>query len=172
MPVQTNRWTVAEVRFSEFRDPRGNAPASGVHVEAIYLLADLDQHRPRHDVPIPDRRSIASGRPRGRFHCNDSGNGSIRSMARVGEPQRLPRRRKDCFRSNRRLRSFCASSCTLKTPDGRVAATEKLYDDGTHGDRQSADGIWTNSNVYSLAATDQLVCGTLNWMAPLPVARP
>ena len=46
-------------------------------------------------------------------------------------------------------------NCTLKSSDGSVAITEKLYDDGTHGDRRGADGIWSNSDVYSLSAADQ-----------------
>ena len=45
--------------------------------------------------------------------------------------------------------------CTLKTPDKRIAVTQKLYDDGTHGDRRGADGVWSNNEVYSISAADQ-----------------
>ena len=46
-------------------------------------------------------------------------------------------------------------TCILKNPDDRVAVTQKLYDDGTHGDRRRGDGIWSNDQIYLLSATDQ-----------------
>ncbi|MCA1600587.1 MAG: hypothetical protein LC776_02715, partial [Acidobacteria bacterium] len=44
--AQTNRWTVVAARVSELRDSRGNAPPSGVHIEAIYLVANIGEADP------------------------------------------------------------------------------------------------------------------------------
>src|SRR6266545_1962979 len=44
--AQTNRWTVADTRFSELRDSRGAEPPPGLRVEAIYLAASLVEADP------------------------------------------------------------------------------------------------------------------------------
>lgn len=46
-------------------------------------------------------------------------------------------------------------SADLITPDGRSHVKNiKFYDDGTHGDSNPSDGIWTNKEIYSIKSTD------------------
>lgn len=43
----------------------------------------------------------------------------------------------------------------LILPDGQVMVKKvKLYDDGTHGDAKSQDGVWSNSALYSFKKSD------------------
>jgi hypothetical protein len=155
MQVQTNRWTIAEVRFSEFQDPRGKAPASAVQGEAIYLLANLERTDPDTTYRfLIDDLSLQAAR-KAEF--------AVTTPATQARDPWLTLVSHKGYRAGDRIAFEARApaelthvSCTLKTSDGRVAASDKLYDDGTHGDRQSADGIWTNSNVYSLAVTDEL----------------
>ncbi len=154
MPAQTNRWTTAEVRFSEFRDPRGNAPASGVYGEAVYLLADLD----RTDADTTyrffiDDLSLQATRE-ANFTITTPETEALEPWPALVSHKGYRAGDKIAFEA-RAPAQLSRVSYTLKTPDGRVAAADKLYDDGTHGDRQRADGIWTNSNLYSLSANDQ-----------------
>lgn len=52
----------------------------------------------------------------------------------------------------RRLESV---TCAVKAPDGRLMSDGvALYDDGSHGDMKSGDGIWTNDAIYSIADGD------------------
>lgn len=155
MPVQTNRWTVAELRFSEFRDQRGNAPAAGVHGEAVYILADLDRTDPDTTYRfLIDDLSLQAARE-AEFAVTIPATEALEPWPVLVSHKGYRAGEKIALEARAPVQ-LSGVSFTLKTPDGRAATSEKLYDDGTHGDRQSSDGIWTNSNLYSLAATDQL----------------
>src|SRR6266545_3335941 len=152
--AQTNRWTVADTRFSELRDSRGAEPPPGLRVEAIYLAASLVEADPDTTYRFMiDDLSLKAAR-----EANFSvtipatevidpwpvlvSNRGYRAGDKIALETTVPTR-------------LTRVDCLLKTPDGRIAVTEKLYDNGTHGDRRSTDGIWSNSAVYSLSAADQ-----------------
>jgi hypothetical protein len=48
---------------------------------------------------------------------------------------------------------FSQADCALES-GGSLVSTQKLYDDGTHGDRVAGDGIWSNHALYKLTASD------------------
>ena len=43
----------------------------------------------------------------------------------------------------------------LEHQTGQAISNERLYDDGTHGDKTAGDNVWTNNRVYEIRATDQ-----------------
>lgn len=46
-------------------------------------------------------------------------------------------------------------SADLISPDGQVRVKNvKFYDDGSHGDSNASDGIWSNDAIYTIKATD------------------
>ncbi|MGI9166451.1 MAG: heparinase II/III domain-containing protein [Pyrinomonadaceae bacterium] len=154
LTAQTNRWISADARLSEFRDSRGNAPQSGLRVEAIYLVASLGEADPDTTYRFMiDDLSLEAARE-----------ADFRVMTPVTEaiepwPVLLSGRG---YRAADKITLETVApapltrvNCTLRTPDGRVATTQKLYDDGSHGDRRAADGFWANSDVYSFGPADQ-----------------
>ncbi|CAN5798604.1 hypothetical protein BH20ACI3_BH20ACI3_06610 [soil metagenome] len=152
--AQTNRWTVADARFSELRDSRGNALPSGLRAEAIYLVARLGETDP--DITyrfMIDDLSLKAARE-AHFSVTTPASEAIDPWPVLVSDRGYRAADKIAFETTAPAR-LTRVNCTLKTPDSRVAITQKLYDDGTHGDRRSADGIWSNSDVYSLSAADQ-----------------
>jgi len=52
-------------------------------------------------------------------------------------------------------RTLESLSCTVTAFGGRIIADDiQLYDDGSHGDASSGDGVWTNNVIYSIADGD------------------
>ncbi len=154
MPAEANRWTVADGRFSELRDSRGDAPPAGLRIEAIYLVASLPEADPDTTYRFMiDDLSLKAERE-AHFRVTAPATEAIDPWPVLVSDRGYRAGDKIAFETTAPAR-LTRVNCTLKTPDGRIAITQKLYDDGTHGDRRSGDGIWSNSNVYSLTAADQ-----------------
>lgn len=152
--AQTNRWTVADARLSELRDSRGDVPPFGLRVEAIYLVASLGGADPDTTYRFMiDDLSLKAARE-AQFKVTTPATEAIDPWPVLLCDRGYRAADKIAFETTAPAR-LTRVNCTLKTPDGRVAITQKLYDDGTHGDRRGADGIWSNSDVYSLSAADQ-----------------
>jgi hypothetical protein len=152
--AQTNRWTVADARLSELRDSRGNSAPSGLRAEAIYMVASLGEANPDTTYRfMMDDLSLKAARE-ARFSVTTPATEAIDAWPVLVSDRGYRPGDKIAFETTAPTR-LTRVNCTLKTPDGRIAITQKLYDDGTHGDRRSADGIWSNGDVYSLSAADQ-----------------
>lgn len=152
--LQTNRWTIAGGPFSELRDLRGAAPAPDVRVEAIYLVARLDEADADTTYRFMIDNLSLQARREADFTVTTPATEAIDPWAMLVSARAYRASDKIAFEATPPAR-LTAVNCTLKTPDGRIVNVEKLYDDGTHGDRSSADGIWANSNIYSLSAADR-----------------
>ena len=152
--AQTNRWTIADARFSELRDSRGEEPPSGLRVEAIYLVAILSEADPdtTYRFMIDDLSLKAACEAH--FSVTTPATETIDPWAVLVSDRGYHAADKIAFETKAPT-PLTHVNCTLKTPDGRIAIMQKLYDDGTHGDRRSADGIWSNDDLYSLGAADQ-----------------
>ncbi|HKO99118.1 MAG TPA: heparinase II/III family protein [Pyrinomonadaceae bacterium] len=152
--VQVDRWSQSESKLSEFRDSKGNAPPVGLHVEAVYLTALLNETNPDTTYRfIIDDLSIKAERE-SQFLVTTP-------ATEVIDPWRV-RISEQSYRAGDKIALETSAPARLsqvnfilKRSDGSIAASEKLYDDGTHGDRRSADGIWSNNNVYSISAADR-----------------
>lgn len=150
----TNRWSVADARLPELRDSRGEAPPSGLRVEAIYLVASLVEADPDTTYRFMiDDLSLKADRE-AHFSITTPATETIDPWAVLVSDRGYRATDKIAFETTAPT-PLTRVNCTLKTPDGRIAIMQKLYDDGTHGDRRNADGIWSNSDVYSLSAADQ-----------------
>ncbi|MDQ3174460.1 MAG: DUF4962 domain-containing protein, partial [Acidobacteriota bacterium] len=152
--AQTNRWTVTDARCSELRDSRGDAPPSGLRVEAIYLLASLGEADPDTTYRFMiDDLSLKAARE-AHFSVTTPATEAIDPWPVLVSDRGYRASDKIAFETTAPA-PLTRVNCTLKTPDGRIAIKQELYDDGTHGDRRSADGIWSNKDVYSLQGDDQ-----------------
>ncbi|MGI9069382.1 MAG: heparinase II/III domain-containing protein [Pyrinomonadaceae bacterium] len=154
LTAQTNRWTSAEARLSELRDSRGNAPQSGLRVEAIYLVASLGEADPDTTYRFMiDDLSLEAAREAD-FRVMTPATEAIEPWPVLLSGQGYRAADKITLETIAPA-PLTRVTCTLRTPDGRVATTQKLYDDGSHGDRRAADGFWANSDVYSFGPADQ-----------------
>ncbi|HEX6730301.1 MAG TPA: heparinase II/III family protein [Pyrinomonadaceae bacterium] len=148
LPLKSNEWNVAEVSFAEIR-----GLAAGVGVEAVYIVVELPQadadtlyrfmiddvtisalREARFDVRIPKAEFIE---PWPTLISAKSYRAGEAIIVEANAPARMAR-----------------VDCVLETQDGRRIQSAKLYDDGSHGDRIAADGIWSNNSVHKLQPSD------------------
>ncbi len=152
--AQPNRWAIADVRLSELRDSRGLAPPFGLRVEAIYLVAGLAEADPDTAYRFMiDDLSLKAARE-AQFNVTTPATEAIDPWPVLVSHRGYRSADKLTFETTAPV-PLTRVNCTVKDPGGRIASTQKLYDDGTHGDRRSADGIWTNLDVYSFSAAEQ-----------------
>lgn len=153
LTVQTNRWTVSEARLSEFRDARGAGPSAGIYVEAVYLVAMLREADPdtTYRFMIDDLQLKADREAN--LSITIPATKAIDPWAMVLSSRGYRAGDKIAFEVTGPV-SLERVNCILRSSAGSIASTQKLYDDGTHGDRRSGDNIWSNNSVYSLTAND------------------
>jgi heparinase II/III-like protein/uncharacterized protein DUF4962 len=154
LPAQGNRWTVATARLSELRDSRANPPRSGLRIEAIYLVATLRESDPDTTYRFMiDDLSLKAAREAG-FSISKPGTEAIEPWPVLVCTRTYQASDQIAFEATAPAR-LKRVDLTLKNPEGHIAVSQRLYDDGTHGDRRGADGIWSNEAIYSLRAADQ-----------------
>jgi hypothetical protein len=153
IPAKVNGWLRAELALSEFLDASGRRPVAGLSVEAIYVVASISSADP--DVTY-------------RFMIDDVTLSAVRDArfdvripkTEVIEPWATLLADK-AYRTGATFAlealaptSLVHADCSLITQDERVITTEKLYDDGTHGDKRAGDGVWSNGAIYTLRSSD------------------
>lgn len=149
-----NGWTKAEIRLSELRRDDNRALDAGVGIEAIYMVANLKNA----DADITYRFLIddvsLSAERAAQFKINTP-------PAETFEPWSSQISTKG-FKANDTIfikaaapAKLAQADCIVKTSDGQILTTQKLYDDGTHGDKKAGDKIWSNEAVYKLGAKDE-----------------
>lgn len=150
--AQANVWAKAEIAPADFRC--GNKSLnSGVAIEAFYIVANLKNASKDvvyrfliDDVALSAERAaeFAISTPnaekfppwKSQISADGFRAGDVLTI-KAESPARL---------SN--------AETVLKTGDGKITATQKLYDDGTHGDAKANDNIWTNTAVYKFSSND------------------
>jgi hypothetical protein len=151
--TQTNSWVVAASKFSEFRDSRGGAPPADLGVEAIYIITVIREADPDTIYRfLIDDLSLKAARE-AQFSVTTPATELIDPWLVLVSQRGYRTADKIAFEATAPA-PLTRVNCTLKAPGGRIAVTQKLYDDGTHGDRRRADGIWSNSDVYSFSAAE------------------
>src|SRR5688500_3085232 len=144
---KTNYWSVTDFALGEFRVP------VGVSIEAIYIVAVIPNVDPdfTYRFLIDDvifsavtEASFAVTIPRAEliepWPSLISGK-SYRQGDSIVLEARAPSR-------------LTKSECSLTTQTGQTISTERLYDDGTHGDKTAGDNVWTNNKLYQLRGAD------------------
>lgn len=150
--AQTNVWTKAEMALADFRCG-SKTLNSDVGIEAFYIVANLKNANK--DVIyrfLIDDVSLSAERA-AEFKLNTP-------LAENFAPWTSQISAKS-YRANDIISIEAAAPtrlaqavCVVKTFDGRVITTQKLYDDGTRGDKKANDNIWTNNAVYKIETKD------------------
>lgn len=143
-----NEWTVADLSLGEIR-----GLGDGICIEAVYIVADLRQTDADttyrfmiDDVEITARREARFGVKIPGVELIEPWPALISAKSyRAGEPISV-----EASAPVRMTRV----DCVLETQDGRAIRSEKLYDDGTHGDTTAGDGVWSNKSVHKLQPFD------------------
>jgi len=150
VPAQTNAWTKTEISLTDFRC--GNKVLnSGTAIEALYIVANLKNADK--DVVyrfLIDDVALAAERaaeftiitPNAERHVPWQSQISAKSF-QAG----------DAFSVEAIAPAKLAQAeYVLKDSNGRIVATQKLFDDGTHGDRKAGDNVWTSAAAYKFSA--------------------
>ena len=152
--TETNGWVVAASKFSELRDSRGGPPPPGLRAEAFYIITIIGEADPDTTYRFMIDDISLKGAREAHFGVTTPATELIDPWPMLLSDQGYRAGDKLAFETTAPAR-LTGVNCTLKSPNGRSAITQKLYDDGTHGDRSGADGVWTNNEVYSIRAADQ-----------------
>lgn len=150
--AHTNVWTKTEAKLADFRCGSKTLNA-GVGIEAFYIVANLKNVNK--DVIY-------------RFLIDDVALSAERAAEfKINTPNAekfLPWTSQisaKSYRANDTVSIEAAApaklsqaDCALKTSDGRIITTQKLFDDGTHGDKKANDNLWTNEAVYKIETKD------------------
>ena len=153
IPANMNGWNTTSLMLTELRSAEGRFPAPGDYLEAIYLVADLTRTDP--DVTY-------------RFMIDDVALAARRDARfEVRTPQTEATEPWDSLVSARGFRAgdaiaieahaparLARAACALETQDGRAVVLQPLYDDGTHGDKQAGDGVWSNNSIHQIKTAD------------------
>lgn len=144
---KTNQWGVAEFSFSELRAP------VGVAVEAVYIVALVPNANPDFIYRFMIDDLTLSAVTEARFPVTIPRAEMIEPWPALisGKSYRLG----DSIVLEARAPSrLVKSECSLETQTGQKITTERLYNDGTHGDKTAGDSVWTNNKLYELRAGD------------------
>ncbi|MDQ3750570.1 MAG: heparinase II/III family protein, partial [Acidobacteriota bacterium] len=150
--AQTNVWAKAETVLADFRC--GNKTLnSGIGIEAFYIVANLKNVNKDviyrfliDDVSLSAERAaefVISTPNAEKFAPWDSqiSAKSYRANDRISIEVAAPTR-------------LVQAVCVVKTSEGKIITTQKLYDDGTRGDKKAKDNIWTNNALYKIETKD------------------
>lgn len=150
--AQTNVWAKSETALNDFRC--GNKVLGfGVRLEAFYIVANLKNADK--DVVyrfLIDDVSLSADRP-----VEFKINAPLAEKFAPWQSQISEKsyRTGDIFIIEAAAPTKLATAeIVLKNSDGKVMTTEKLYDDGTHGDKKANDNIWTNDTIYKFGEPD------------------
>lgn len=162
IPMGTaSAWHNVRLSVAEFRSDSRAALPAGVGMEGLYVVASL--RRADADITyrfLLDNLTFQAARE-ARFQL-------LRPHAVALEP------RHDLFAaaSVQGVRPFeiearspvrlTNAECIVKDQDGRTVGAFPLYDDATHGDRATRDGVWTNDSAPAMPGGPQVYRLQLN----------
>ena len=153
VPARANEWSKAEIPLTDLHAEDGGAPAAGLGIEAVYLIANLAHADP--DITyrfVIDNVALAAARD-ARFDVRAPEALEIEPWAALNSTvgYRLGETISIKAAAPARLAS---AECIIKTQDNRVVTIQPLYDNGAHGDERAGDGVWSNNSLYTLRPSD------------------
>lgn len=151
--VSTSGWAATDVRLADFRSPDGQAPAVGIGIEAIYLVAEIAHADP--DITyrfMLDEMALQAARE-ARFDVRTPRTVALEPWATIVSAVG--------YRTGETMSIIATApaplarvQCVVESQDGRALASQPLYDDGTHGDLIANDNVWSNNSVYAVRDSD------------------
>jgi len=152
---KANTWVEVDIPLNSF-SLNGVSLMEGAHLQVVVLKAfyPLVNHLPSYSMLVDEfklngerSRQFIAQSPRSTWF-EQFGHAVLNKHYSSGEIINLSL-------SAEQGKSISEVSAELISPENKtVLNTIKFYDDGSHGDLQASDGIWSNNLVYTIKATD------------------
>jgi hypothetical protein len=146
-------WTSAAAKLADFRDAEGRAPADGTPIEAVYIVANINEATT--DITsrfLLDDVRLTASRPAAFDVTKPVGKRIDPWPARVSSVVHHPG-------STIAIEVVAPVPVTrvgwsLRGPAGQPIARGTLRDDGGDGDRAGGDDTWSHATAYRVAPSD------------------
>ncbi|SDM36538.1 Heparinase II/III-like protein [Daejeonella rubra] len=152
---KANTWVEVDIPLESFKS-KGNSLSAGEHLQVVVMKTfyPVVNHLPSYTMLMDEfrlngerSRQFVSVSPKSTWF-EQFGHSVINAHFKTSQAISLSVAAEDGIKPN-------AVSAELIGPDGRsILKNIKFYDDGTHGDLKSADGIWSNNAIYTIKPED------------------
>lgn len=145
--AKANQWVAADLTLDDLRAPPGTG------LEAIYIVASVQAADPDFTYRfIIDDVALSAVRA-AKFDVEIPRSELIEPWPALVSSKSYRARETISFAARAPL-TLKSVEVLLATQTGNTIASDRLYDDGSHGDRIAGDGIWTNDKLYEVGASD------------------
>ena len=145
--AKTNQWSNADLPFSEL------SASVRTGIEAIYIVTTINDVDPDFTYRFIIDDVTVSALREARFDMQLPRTELIEPWAALVSAKSYRAGETINF-TTRAPASMKSVECVLSTQNGKPFATERLYDDGTHGDKTAGDSVWTNSKLFNIKTSD------------------
>ena len=154
---KANSWVEVDIPVGSFKSNDGKSLSDGDHLQVVVMKAfyPLVNHLPSYSMLMDEfvlngerSRQFIAQSPKSTWF-EQFGHAVLNKHYENGEIISLNILPEDGVKLN-------DVTADLIGPDNKTVLNNvKFYDDGTHGDLNASDGIWSNKAVYTIRATDQ-----------------
>ena len=151
--ASSGQWTSVDTSLSEFRDASGRSLADRTSIEAMYVIADISDARPDTACRflLDDVRLSASRRAA--FDVQQPAADRFDPWSALPSSQVLRHGSTITIEATAPV-ALKHAAWSLTGPAAQVIAKGTLHDDGSAGDRQPGDGVWTQSAAHRIGEQD------------------
>src|SRR6185503_16753650 len=147
LPAKTNEWSTTEFTSREVK------AKAGTIIEAIYIVAEITNANPDFSYRFIIDDVAVSGLREARFEVTTPHSVLIDPWPALISGKSY--RNGDTITLEARAPSqVTTAEFLLQTTTGQTISTERLYDDGSHGDKNAGDNVWTNNRLYQVRSSD------------------
>ena len=150
--AKNNGWSTSEVDATSFHDTNAKALTSGIGIEAIYLVCHISNANPDTTYRFLIDNVVVSATHEADFKVLKPATTRIEPWRSLISNKELSLGDELQIEAQAPVK-LTNAECALRSGSSAVT-TARLYDDGTHGDRQANDGIWSNAAVYRFSGSD------------------
>jgi hypothetical protein len=150
--AKNNSWSTSEVDASSFHDTNGKVLMSGISIEAIYLVCHISNANPDTTYRFLIDNVVVNATHEADFEVLKPATTRIEPWRSLIGNKELSPGDELQIEAEAPVK-LTNAECALRSGSS-AATTARLYDDGTHGDRQANDGVWSNAAVYKFTGSD------------------
>ncbi|HTG91879.1 MAG TPA: heparinase II/III family protein, partial [Pyrinomonadaceae bacterium] len=145
--AKTNEWSTTDFTSREVK------AKAGTIIEAIYIVAEISNANPDFSYRFIIDDVAVSGLRKARFEVTTPHSVLIDPWPALISGKSY--RNGDTIALETRAPSqVTKAEFLLETTTGQTISTERLYDDGSHGDKNAGDDVWTNDRLYQIRSSD------------------
>lgn len=146
-PAKPDLWNAVQLSLPSLRAPAGTS------IEAVYIVANVPKADPDFTYRFLIRGVSLNGAREARFEVTTPRTAAIDPWTSLVSAKSYQRGETLALEA-RSPAKLTTAECVLETQTGQAIATERLYDDGTHGDKTAGDSVWTNDQLRAPSPSD------------------